>query len=163
MTNNRIRQSAQEIVAAKSRKKRGLAAEVFIVHLMDCERYHAKRACPFSGHDLEVIDIHTHEIVRIEVKVSMRNRSGGFKCCLRKDDRHGKTDVRCSDWLIVLCWIDHFNYSVFAVPVAATGTARFLWIPENWNAYSGKYADYRLKGEATWQSVFTANASKELY
>lgn len=108
--------------------------------------FDVRATCKGDGGDLLACGL------RIEVKTAAQNKDGGFRFCLHKDDKKGKTDHRKSDVIILICCSQAGLITTFVIPIVAIVKKDNLRLPRT-RGYRGKYAEYRkplIKGLRRW-------------
>lgn len=103
------------------------------------------RVMRHAGFDILATNKQTGEVIRIEVKVSTKNKDGKYRATTYKYDRYGKTDHSKSDVIIFLCQLPYTGGECvpFIIPTNTQGTKSFLCVTSNPLTYAGKLASYR--------------------
>jgi hypothetical protein len=71
-------------------------------------------ACYYS-HNYHSGDIRT-KTAKIEVKTATRGKDNRYRFCLRKNDKHGKTDYRDSDYLLLQTIDENLLTTYYLIP-----------------------------------------------
>ncbi len=124
-----------------SNTAKGATAEKAVASQLRSQGYKVKRL-RLSGHDLEVTNPSTGEIVKIEVKFSSQNKDGKFRATTIKQ---GATDHRKSDVIIFVCQpkFTGGDCVTFIIPSKVQADKTFLCVTSNPNTYSGKLSEYK--------------------
>lgn len=91
--------------------------------------------------DLHAVDHTTGQKLRIEVKTALRSIDHKWRFLLFK---HGRTDYRFSDVVILLAVLDDFRYIPYTIPVQHLGQRSQLCITSHPATYAGWLSAYRL-------------------
>jgi hypothetical protein len=117
----------------------GATGEKFVLDLLQQAGLDAR---PTTGADILV----QSSGLRVEVKSarlsSRHGRTGQqrYQFCLRKA---GKTDVRNSDLLVLLCYNGRPEPAIYAIPTERLGDRSKIALPENLRAYAGRWQWYQ--------------------
>lgn len=96
--------------------------------------------------DLLAISRETGERWQVEVKTARRDKRGLYQWNLVKNDKHGHTDCKDADWLILLAVEASGRAVVFLIPVSAVGELKTIKLKGSPRAYAGRWARYRCNG-----------------
>lgn len=124
-----------------SNTAKGAIAEKAVASQLRKQGFKVKRL-RLSGHDLEVTNVKTGEIIKVEVKFSSQNIDGKFRATTIKQ---GATDHRKSDVIIFVCQpkFTGGDCTTFVIPSNVQGNKTFLCVTSNPETYSGKLSVYK--------------------
>ncbi len=121
---------------------RGWLGEQIIMEMIPRDRFAVhKPRCKHAG-DVHVTDKHTGEFVRLEVKTARLNSRGKFEFRLRKNDKHGVTDIGDSDLVLLFCIAANGLFWFYLIP-SQDLTAKTITVPGRCDANS-RYNKYLL-------------------
>lgn len=120
--------NVKELKQCNSSVKLGCYGEKAVKRLLGGKiRFHA-------GHDID------HAALgRLEVKTSYLGSDNRYQFCLRKNDKHGKTDVGHADYLVLVC-LSISGDKIYVIPSQSVPTTKKLSLSKN----SVRFSEFRI-------------------
>ncbi|MBZ0284053.1 MAG: hypothetical protein K8L97_25155 [Anaerolineae bacterium] len=121
------------------RRTLGWMGEKTVQNALECAGYRVQLGRPHEG-DLHVIHPNTGQLWRVEVKTALRSVDRKWRFSLWK---HGHTDYRDSDVVVLLPTHSNFEAVPFVIPTNELGQRSQLVITSDPETYRGMLACYR--------------------
>lgn len=95
-------------------------------------------SCWITSHIGHCGDIRTKNGTKIEVKTATQSRKGEFRFCLQKNDKHGYTNYKCTDYVLLQAISNTGLISYYLIPTSEISGKHI-----NLGTNSRKYATYQ--------------------
>lgn len=138
--NAKLNWLTRQIGQSPHTKITGYLGEMVILEaLRGNDKYRGLLAKSNKTGDMHVVNKDTGEYFKVEIKTAKRGKQG-YQFCLRKNDRHGQTNISHADIVILLCVGLSGAFWPFVVPKEVFGRQKKAHIR---NIETTKYSEYR--------------------
>lgn len=133
-----------QITRCKHTKHLGWLGEQIVKELIPASRFSVYKPKARYAGDLWLTDRRTGELLKVEVKTAQMNKRSRFEFKLRKNDKHGVTDISHADAVIFFCIHPSGLFWFYFIPVSALGAnQKSLTLPGK-TINEGQYHPYLL-------------------
>lgn len=147
MIDNKLIWLKRQLDQSPHTKITGYIGEEIAIELLKQNGWHACRRKYRKGGDLIAFNKDTGEVLKIEVKTAKKSKNG-YQFCLKKSDRHGMTDCKYADVVLLLCITPAIAIIPFVMPPIEQKKVCIR------NPYTTrKFADYRQSTKCLELSV----------
>lgn len=124
----------------------GFVGERVVMEHLSSSDWHTHQAASVNCGDVIATNRVTGETLRLEIKTAKKAKNGQYQFCITKADKHGATDYRHSDVVILICVDAAGGFYLYVIPASSLklGQQR-LSISSHPTVYNGKYSCFRQR------------------